>query len=64
MGGVSYERDRRGSASDECGGVSFERDRGQSPIVVDGRGVCQTVAWQLISSGGQLRINEVSLKRD
>ena len=64
VGDVSYEHDRRGSASDECGSVSFERDRGQSPIVVDGHRVCQMVARQLILSGGQLCINEVSLERD
>ena len=44
VGGVSFERDRRGSASNEHGGVSFERDRGRIPIVVDGREVLQMVA--------------------
>ena len=64
VGGVSYERDRGGSASDECGSVSFEHDQGQSPIVVDGHRVHQMVVQQLILSGGQLRISEVSLERD
>ena len=64
VGGVSYKHDQRGSASNERGGVSFERDRGQIPIVVDGHGVHQTGAWQLISAGGQLRISEVSFECD
>ena len=64
VGSVSYERDQRGSASDECGSVSFEHDQGQSPIVVDRCGVHQMVAQQLILLGGQLHISEVSLEHD
>ena len=64
VGGVNYERDRRGSASDECGNVSFEHDRGRVPIVMDGCRVCQMVAQQLISSGGQLCISKVSFECD
>ena len=64
VGGVSYKCDRRVGARDERGGVSFERDRGRIPIVVDGRGVRQTMSRQLMSLGGQLRISEVSFERD
>ena len=59
-GSVSCKHDRRGSASNEGGSVSYEHDRGRFPIVMDGREVLQTVAWQLMMSGGQLRICEVS----
>ena len=59
-GGVSCEHDRRGSANNEHGSVSYEHDRGRFPILMDGRKVLQMVAWQLMTSGGQLRIGEVS----
>ena len=60
MGGVSCESDQRGSASNEHGSVSYECDQGQFPIVMDGREVLQTVAQQVIMSGGQLHICEIS----